>query len=184
MGRVVWHTTMSLDGFIAGPNHAMDWVFRYDDGSAPEVDEQIRATGAVLAGRNTYNVGQQPDQHPDTAEVYAGAWQGPEFVLTHRPPEHGRRRTTFLSCDIRTAVATALAAAGGRDLLVLGANVAQQCVDAGLVTDLMVHIAPVLLGDGVRLFGRPGPMVELAPVSVSRAGQVTILRFLVPAATG
>ncbi|GAB3205379.1 dihydrofolate reductase family protein [Marinactinospora thermotolerans] len=80
MGKVLVHVTMSLDGFIAGPEDAMDWVFA---GLEPNeaADEVMRATGAVLAGRRTYEVGLR-----DAQEIYEGAWEGPQFVLTHRAP--------------------------------------------------------------------------------------------------
>ena len=79
---------MSLDGFIAGPGHEMDWVFEH---TAPGegAEEAMAATGAMLSGRHTYDVGQR-SRRPETSAAYGGAWSGAEFVLTHR----ARRRTT------------------------------------------------------------------------------------------
>jgi dihydrofolate reductase len=180
MGKVLWHTTMSLDGFIAGPDDAMDWVFGYE---APKaiVDEVIETTGSILAGRRSYNVGRKPGQHPEARQAFGGAWTGPEFVLTHEPPDEEEDPTiTFLSGDIRDAVARARAAAGGKNVLIIGANVAQQCIAEGLVDEILIHLAPLLLGDGVRLFGRPGMApTHLETISVTRSGQVTNLRFRV-----
>jgi dihydrofolate reductase len=103
-GTVIVHRTMSLDGFIAGPGDAMEWVFGY---VAPdEFPEMITATGAILAGRRTYEVGQR-DAGKASGEAYGGAWSGPQFVLTHQPPENPPvPALTFLSGDIETAVAT------------------------------------------------------------------------------
>jgi dihydrofolate reductase len=78
----------------------------------------------------------------------------------------------FLSGDVRDAVATALAAADGRDLLVLGANVADQCLEAGRVDEILIHVAPELLGDGVRLFGVPTVRTSLTTLDASASGQV------------
>lgn len=167
---------MSLDGFIAGPNDAMEWVFRYD--SPPEVEDVIRSTGAILAGRRSYDVGREPDQHPAATEAFGGAWSGPEFVLTHNPPDDDPK-ITFLSGDIKAAVDTALKAAGDKNLILLGANVAQQCIDAGLVDEVLIYLLPVLLGDGVRLFHRPGRQIDLEPVDTNQSGQTTILHFKV-----
>ncbi len=179
MGKVLWHVTMSLDGFIAGPGDAMDWVFRYA-GPNPAVDEAIKTTGAVLAGRRSYDVGRRKGQRVEARKIYGGAWTGPVFVLTHQAPERPEDPTiTFLSGDIRRAVSIALGAAEGRNVLVIGANVAQQCINNGLIDEILVHLAPLLLGDGVRLFGRPGLPVDLETTSVTQSGQLTNLRFRV-----
>ncbi|HLZ24044.1 MAG TPA: dihydrofolate reductase family protein [Ktedonobacterales bacterium] len=180
MGKVLWHITMSLDGFIAGPGDAMDWIFSYV-GPNSAVDEVISTTGSVLSGRHSYNVGRRPDQPPEARKVFGGAWSGPVFVLTYDAPRDEEDPTiTFLSGDIRAAIATTLGAAGGKNVVIIGANVARQCVDAGLVDEILVHLAPLLLGDGVRLFGNPGATsVPLEPLSVTQAGQVTNLRFRV-----
>lgn len=177
MGIVRWHTMLSVDGFIAGPDDAMDWAFAYPD-PVPEAEEVIERTGAILCGRRTYDVGRKPGQRQEATEPFGGAWHGPQFVLTHRPPaDEPDPSITFLSGDIETAVRTALAAADRRDLLLLGADVARQCVERDLVDELLVHVAPVLLGAGVRLFTRKGAPVPLSPPEVTTAGVVTTLRF-------
>lgn len=173
MGKILWHVTMSVDGFIAGPGDAMDWVFRHA-GPNPVAEAVSGTIGAVLAGRRGYDASRRSG-----GELYGGAWSGPIFVLTHRPPpDRADPNITFLSGDIRSAVATALEAADGKDVLVAGADVARQCLAEGLVDELLIHVAPLLLGDGVRLFGRPGATpVTLETISVSQAGPVTNLRF-------
>jgi dihydrofolate reductase len=177
MNKVVWHASMSLDGFIAGADHAMDWIFEYP---TPEVAwETMRATGAMLAGRNTYNVGVRDVGKPNGAP-YGGAWSGPVFVLTHQPPAHADPTITFLACDIREAVATGRQAAGDKNLEVLGANVARQCIEAGLLDEVVVHILPVLLGDGVPLYERlDGAPVRLERTEFDTSTQVTAFRFRV-----
>ena len=101
-GKVVVNRAMSLDGFIAGPGHAMDWIFDFLTADAfPEV---MAATGAMLIGRGL----EVPKQMADEERNYEG---GAEFVLTHDPPDEPDPNVTFLTCDIAEAVATALRAA-------------------------------------------------------------------------
>jgi dihydrofolate reductase len=179
MSRVVWHVTMSLDGFIAGPDDAMEWAFEHGGGSAM-ADEVRTTTGAILAGRRWYEVATR--KYGGRGGIYGGAWSGPVFVLTHRPPEAPQDpEITFLSEDVEPAVATARAAAGnGNNLEIFGADVARQCLDAGLLDDVVVHLAPVLLGDGVRLYAVPGgARVDLDRTDLEAAGQTTSLRFRV-----
>jgi dihydrofolate reductase len=178
MGRVVVNRSMSLDGFIAGPGHTMDW-----GGDRPLADfvapddlrEIAAATGAMLIGRRTHEVGKRMRaDEPDGADYPVS---GPFFVLTHEPPDPPDPGVTFLSGDIGEAVATALAAAGGKNLEILGADVAGQCLERGLVDEILVYVMPVLLGDGVP-FSPPGlPRIDLEPVSSTRSRDATILRF-------
>jgi dihydrofolate reductase len=111
-----------------------------------------------------------------------GAWTGPYFVLTHEPPDVAPEwmTGTFIDEDIEAAVARAMAAAGGKNVGILGANLAKQCLDRGLLDEIIIHLAPVLLGDGVRLFEISGGQhVPLEPIQVSRTGPLTDLRFRV-----
>jgi dihydrofolate reductase len=129
-GKVVVNRSMSLDGFIAGPGDAMDWVF---DFVAPdEFPDIAAATGAMLIGRRTYEVGKRGIETASRGKIsgedYGGGWSGPEFVLTHEPPDPPDPEVTFLTGDIGEAVATALDAAGGKNLEILGADVAGQCL--------------------------------------------------------
>jgi dihydrofolate reductase len=178
-GKVVVNRAMSLDGFIAGPGHATDWVFDY---VAPdEFPEIITATGALLAGRRTYEVGKRDRAAAKASgEFYGGAWSGPQFVLTHRPPEDPEdQAVTFLTGDIAAAVTTAREAAGGKNLEILGTDVTGQCLQHGLVDEILVHVLPVLLGGGTP-FSAPGlARTGLEPISTTRSGSVTTLRFRV-----
>ncbi|WP_245623059.1 dihydrofolate reductase family protein [Spirillospora albida] len=103
-GKVVVNRAMSLDGFIAGPGHAMDWIAEYL--TAAEVPEVMAATGAMLVGRGTYEVAKRM---ADQDTPYDG---GAQFVLTHKPPEEPDPTVTFLTCGLEEAVATARSAAG------------------------------------------------------------------------
>jgi dihydrofolate reductase len=138
MGNVFVHTMMSIDGFIAGPNDDMSWVFRHaGDMPSGGVDEVIDRTGALLGGRRVYDVGRRAER-PEMRGLFGGRWSGPQFILTHTPStDETDPSYTFLSGDVRDAVSTALAAADGRDLLVLGANVVDQCLEAGLVDEIL-----------------------------------------------
>jgi dihydrofolate reductase len=181
MTLVRWNTAMSLDGFIAGPDDAMDWVFTYDEPGNPIVGEIIESTGALLVGRNTYDAGQKAGQPKEATEAFGGAWTGPQFVLTHRPPAEPDPAVIFLSGDITEAVATAREAAAGRNVVVLGGLLGRELLEAGLMDDIIVLVAPILLGDGVRLFGSPpaGP-VPLELVTATQVGQITNLHYRVP----
>ena len=180
IGKVVVNRSMSLDGFIAGPGDAMDWIF---DFMAPdEFPEIAAATGAMLIGRRTYEVGKRMSVAGERASASSDEtypFSGPMFVLTHEPPEPPDPEVTFLSGDIGEAVATARSAAGGKDLEILGADVAAQCLRRGLVDEILVYVLPVLLGDGIR-FSAPGVgRIDLEPLSSTRSGAVTVLRFRV-----
>ncbi|WP_410661794.1 dihydrofolate reductase family protein [Amycolatopsis sp. lyj-112] len=170
-GKVVVNRAMSLDGFIAGPGHAMDWIADYlTPDTFPEV---MTATGAMLVGRGTYEVAKRM---ADQDTPYDG---GAQFVLTHEPPEEPDPSVTFLTCGLEEAVATARGAAGGKNLEILGADVAAQCLRHGLVDEILVYVVPVLLGDGVRFTPPSIDRIDLEPFGNIQSGAVTMLRFRV-----
>jgi dihydrofolate reductase len=177
-GKVVVNRTMSVDGFTAGPGDAMDWIFDFIAPIEEEFPEIMAATGAMLIGRRTYEVGKRMAANPsEVTPAYDG---GAEFVLTHEPPDPPDPGVTFLSGDIGEAVTTALRAAGGKNLEILGADVAGQCLRRGLVDEILVYVLPVLLGDGIRFFSSPGlARIDLEPLDSTRSGAVTVLRFRV-----
>jgi dihydrofolate reductase len=177
MGAICHHT-MSLDGFIAGPDDSMDWAFAF--GKATSLaDETMNRIGAILAGRRWYDLAMERWDGVDG--IYGGAYEGPVFVLTHRPPQHSASpRIKFISDGIKGAVATAQAAAGGKDVGIFGASLSRQCLRAGLLDEVVIHLAPVLLGDGIRLFGGEGDRrVDLERISLGEADQLTDLRLRV-----
>jgi dihydrofolate reductase len=128
VGTVIWHVTMSLDGFIAGPNDSMDWVVaQWSDGGentrdidvqrSAVADEVLQAAGAILGGQRWYDVAVR--QFNDYDGIYGGQWKGPVFVLTHRPPDaHHHPAITFISGELTGAVATAQDAAAGKAVIV------------------------------------------------------------------
>ena len=174
-GKVVVNRSMSLDGFIAGPGDAMNWIF---DFVAPdEFPEIAAATGAMLVGRRTADVGDRMEAEKPGSVDYP--FSGPVFVLTHRPPEPPDPDITYLTGDIGEAVATARSAAGGKNLEILGADVAAQCLRRGLVDEILVYVLPVLLGDGVRFSPPSLDRIDLEPFSNTQSGAITMLRFRV-----
>lgn len=172
MAKMLYSATMSLDGFIAGPDGDMSWLTKYL-GPNPTVDALVGDIGALLVGNRTFR---GDDPHRGTAnegKPFGGGWSGPQFVLTHHIPDAPLPGVTFVS-DLDSAVAAAKAAAGDKYVNILGAEVARQCLDAGVLDEILVCVAPVLLGDGVRLFNRPGAAsVKLERHSLTQAPQAT-----------
>jgi dihydrofolate reductase len=187
MGAVVLHVTMSLDGFIAGPDVGVEnpmgvgglrlheWLFNSD---ASETDSKIlkehfAAVGAVVLGRRTFDVG--VDIWKDTP------YPVPSFVVTHR----GRDELTmnsgtfmFVTEGVESAIHQAKAAAGAKHVTLMGADVAQQAISAGLLDEIHLQLAPVLLGAGRRLFEHLGTEhIELERTAVTASPYVTHLRF-------
>src|SRR3954451_22683585 len=177
MGKLLWHTMSSLDGVIAGPGDDMSWIFDIDAGTNETAGEIVRSTGALLVGRRTQDV-----EDRNQPGFYGGAFRGPFFVLRHDPPADPPvvKGVTgqFLDVGIDEAVRVAKEAADGGDVVVLGANLARQCLEAGLLDEIIVHVAPVLVGDGVRLFERSGgEPVRLESISSEVEGETTVLRY-------
>ncbi|GAB3797094.1 dihydrofolate reductase family protein [Micromonospora zhanjiangensis] len=166
MGKLLYSVTMSLDGFIAGPGGDMSWLTEHL-GPNPMVDDLIGRIGALLVGNRTFG-GDDPYKGVEEREgkAFGGGWEGPQFVLTHHP-RPASADITFVD-DLAEAVTAAKAAAGDKYVNVLGADVARQCLAAGLLDEILTLVAPVLLGDGVRLFDHPGGSnVKLEQLSVS-----------------
>jgi len=154
MGIVEVTLAMSLDGLITGPDPTAEHPLGvYGDdiirpgGERWMVDESIANTGAVVAGRTVYDhTGGWGDEPP---------FRMPVFVPTHRmlPPRVAGATTFTFVPDVHAAVAAAREAAGGKNVLIMGgAATANQAIRAGLVDELNLHIEPVLLGAGARLF--------------------------------
>jgi dihydrofolate reductase len=178
MAKMLYSATMSLDGFITGPRGDMSWLSGYL-GPNPTVDEVVGRIGALLVGRRTFG-GDDPYRGTDKeGKPFGGAWSGPQFVLTHHAPDTPVPGVTFVT-DLDSGVAAAKAAAGDRYVNVLGADTARQCLDAGMLDEILVCVAPVMLGGGVRLFERPdGTEVKLERLSLSQAPKATNLWFRV-----
>jgi dihydrofolate reductase len=174
--------TVSLDGFVADVDGSVSRL--YPDFAelrgSDYLDALIAETGAVLMGRRTFAMA-DPDSYVGDYE-----FQVPIFVVTHEPPGVAPKQDehltfTFVTDGVESAAAQANAAAGGRDVQVVGGpNVIRQLLAAGLVDVLGVDVMPVLLGSGLRLFDGPGlDHVRLEKNDVREVGARTSFRFRV-----
>ena len=152
-GRVLMHSLISVDGFVAGPGHDMTFMERTTVGDGLH-QEYVEALGAILAGRNGL------DSTGGDFRPYNGAWKGPIFVLTHHPEDAPAvDGVTMLSCPVEEALRIAVEAAAGKNVEVFSPNISAQLLERGLIDEVIVHIAPVLLGDGIRLYEAHGGRV-------------------------
>jgi dihydrofolate reductase len=184
MGKVVLGMTISLDGFINDRNGSVAAL--YPDlaawGETEQGKESIQNTGAVVMGRNSYGMAEDPDWFVGNYE-----YQVPIFVLTHEPPAKHPKESedltfTFVTDGIESAIRQAKAAAGNKEVNVIGAaSTAQQCLKAGLADELHVDIMPVLLGAGLRPFeGIEAEQVQLERIDVAALpGGRTHIKFRV-----
>ena len=196
MSRVTCDLTISLDGFLAGPNQSMAeplgeggkllprWMFEEAEANAAEL-EGILAAGAFIMGRNMF-----AGPGPGAWDVGWRGWWGeeppyhaPVFVLTHHQREplemQGGTTFNFVTAGIEAALDQARNAAGGKDIAVAGgAQTVQQFLSAGLIDELRLHIAPVVLGAGERLFDGVANLT-LEPTEVRGSSLVTHVRYRV-----
>jgi dihydrofolate reductase len=179
MGNVLLDMAISLDGFIVGPNnedHGLyDWYFAPSENSALVKDELISGIGAMIMGRRTF--GLEPDGFDTPYKI-------PHFVLSHTAQDTISRDGTqfiFVTDGIERALALAQAAAGDKLVCVAGgAQTAQQFIRAGLLDEIQLHLVPIMLGEGLRLFDQIGAQhVELERTRVIEGDGVTHLRFRV-----
>ena len=169
MAKLLYSATMSLDGFIAGAGGDMSWLAAHLRSIDVDVDALVDTIGSLLVGRRTFG-GDDPNRGTDAEGPFGGRFHGTAVVLTHEPPAEPVPGTRFAT-DLTTAVEWAQEAAGDRYVNVLGANVAEQCLEAGLLDEVLVYVAPVLLGDGTRLFEHAGGSeVRLEPMDPGAAG--------------
>jgi len=178
MGKTLYSVTMSLDGFIAGPGGDMSWLTAYL-GPNPTADKLIGEIGALLVGNRTFG-GDDPHKGTDSeGKAFGGGWSGPQFVLTHHIPDTPVPGITFVG-DLGGGVTAAKAAAGEKYVNILGADIARQCLEAGILDEILVFVAPVLLGDGVRLFDHPGGTnIRLERIELTHVPHATSMRFRV-----
>jgi len=213
VGKVVVDISMSLDGFVAGPNPTLEeplgekgeelheWVVRtnywrerhgLEGGEEDEDSEVIReassSVGASVMGRKMFSGGSGPWESDPRSIGWWGdepPFHTPVFVLTHhaREPEEMEGGTTFffVTDGIEAAIEQARAAAGeGNVAIGGGANAIQQALAAGLVDELQVHVAPILLGGGTRLFGEGADPIRLEATRVLASPRATHVKFDVP----
>ena len=155
MSKVILGITISLDGFVNDRTGSVAALYPdlADWRETSLGKESVQNTGAVVMGRNSYAMSEDPDWFAGNYE-----YQVPIFVLTHNPPEKMPKQTdeltfTFVTDGIESAIRQAKAAAGDRDVNIIGApSTARQCLEAGLADELHIDVMPVLLGEGSRLF--------------------------------
>jgi dihydrofolate reductase len=170
MGKVTTQFTMSLDGFIAGSNDEVDrifkWygsgdvdfpvegsdmVFKVSQASADYLSEEWGQLGAIVTGRRDFDV--------------SNAWGG---------------ETVFVTDGVESAIAQAREAAGDKNVSVGGTTIVQQCLKLGLIDEIRLDMAPVLLGEGIRLFDKLGPEpIELEQIGVIEGTGVTHVKYRV-----
>lgn len=202
MTKLIVELSISLDGFVAGPNDGpdnplgdggqrlFDWyqsgdtglalpgtdmTFRVHRTSAEFLREHWSTYGSGIAGRRTFDIAKAWGGQPPV--------DGPMFIVTHQPPQEwmdSGSPYTFITDGVESAVRQAVAAANGRNVTISTASVAQQCLNAGLLDEIHLDLAPVLLGGGVRLFDhlQTAP-VELEQIRVVETPDVTHLHYRV-----
>jgi len=191
MGKVVTNLSMSLDGFIAGPNDDVQQVFAWmmsgdtaipvqggrmvlkvSAQSAEAIEEALRTTGAMLAGRRMFDIARAWGGNPPHA---------PCFIVTHTVAQDWVKQGspfTFVTDGVESAIRQAKQAAGDKNVAVATASLTQQCLKAGLLDEIHIDLAPVLLGEGIRLFEHLGAEpIELERIQVIEAPGVTHLGF-------
>ena len=170
MSKLLYSATMSLDGYIAGPGGDMSWLSEHLGSQDVDIDALLADIGALLIGKRTFT-GDDPNKGTDSEGPFGGRWSGPSIVLTHEPPEQAAEPDVIYATDLAGAVVAAKEAAAGKYVNVLGADVARQCLEAGELDEILVLIAPVLLGDGTPLFHREhGPRVALEALDPGDTG--------------
>ena len=211
MGKLTFDISMSLDGYVAGPNprpeaplgdggeRLHEWIlglaaWRESHGltggernaDSDVIEEQIANKGAVVMGRGMFG-----GEGPWGDEPWDGWWgdtppfHAPVFILTHHAREpvakQGGTTFNFVTDGIESALEQAKEAAGGKDVtLGGGANVAQKYLRAGLVDEMQIHLVPLFLGGGVRLFDHLGAdQAEMECTRVIESPAVTHLRYRV-----
>lgn len=165
MARLIFSATCSLDGYMAGPDGDMSWLTEHLQDPNPHADRLLAGTGALLVGRRTFD-GDDPNRDTEREGAFGGQYDGPVVVLTHRPPEDSPAGVTFAT-NLDTAVGVATEAAGDSAYVnVLGGDVGRQCLQAGLLDEILVFFAPVLLGGGTPMFAPTGGQrIDLRPTT-------------------
>jgi dihydrofolate reductase len=213
MAQLTCDISMSLDGFVAGPNQTLEdplgkngmrlheWVFGLasfrerhgGEGGETNADDEVvkeglNATGAVVMGRRMFSGGAGPWADDPNADGWWGdepPFRVPVFILTHHPREteikEGGTSFTFVTDGIEAALEQAKTAADDKNVLLAGgATVVQQYLKAGLLDEIQIHVAPVLLGGGVSLFGSLGiDPIGLEATRVIESPSVTHLKYQV-----
>jgi dihydrofolate reductase len=178
MGKVVFGMTMSLDGFVADPTGDVSSLYpdMLEWRQTETAREIMESTGAVVMGRHSYDMAGGGDWSDYEFRV-------PIFVLTHHPPDMPARGRdfTFVTDGVESAIRQARAAAGDKDVTVVGGvDTGRQLLRMGLIDEIQIDIMPILLGDGLKLFERrQTEPIQLEHIKVRESGVRTELRFRV-----
>ncbi len=195
--RVTCNISISVDGFVAGPRQSREnpigeggirlheWHFEPQGDDQAVIDEWQQAPGAYIMGRNMFGPGRG-----EWDLDWKGWWgddppyRAPVFVLTHYPrealPREGGTTFHFVTDGIHAALDRAKAAAGDKNVEIAGgANTVNAYLQAGAIDELHLHVAPVLLGEGERLFDGVSPALRLTPVRVSGSSGATHIKYRV-----
>jgi len=191
MTKVIFDISMSLDGFVTASNvrpeeplgdgglRLHEWAFGEDERNRELLEEAVNFVGAVIAGRRTYDL----SVVSWGSDGPAGPARVPVFVVTHVEPEDVPEGGVyaFVTDGIESALGQAKAAAGEKDVAVMGgAEVGQRYIRAGLVDEISIHLVPVLFGGGTRMFEHlGGGHVRLETAEVIETPEATHLRFRV-----
>ncbi|MEJ2600803.1 MAG: dihydrofolate reductase family protein [Anaerolineales bacterium] len=194
MYKVVADISMSLDGFVTGPNPDLEhglgvggevlhtWAFSGDGVDSKVLREGTESTGAVVMGRNLFDFVDGPNGWSEQVGYGAGLAAMPKlFVVTHEPPEsvHLERDITFVTAGPEAAIHLAQEVAGDKDVVVMGGgNLIRQVLVAGLADELRIHLAPVALGGGTPLF-EGGERLHLNQEAVQVSPDATHLTYRV-----
>jgi dihydrofolate reductase len=201
MGKVCTELSVSLDGFVAGPNDGpelplgkggealfrwyssgdtplplpgTDMVFHISRISADLLRDEWSSVGAMVAGRRMFDIANAWGGNPPGG--------GPCFIVTHTPPQEWLKEGSpfiFVTDGVESAIRQARQAAGDKNIGVSSASIMQQCLKAGLLDEIHINLVPVLLGGGVRLFGDLAAPIELERMRVVETPDVTHIFFRV-----
>src|SRR5690242_10504130 len=189
MGRVVCDMSVSLDGYVTGPNDSRDNPFgdgggtlhswfsaAATDADRKVLDDSVSATGAIVMGRRSFEKNEGDGGWGDGGPL----GDTPCFVVTHNPPEGAYAPVfTFVSDGVAGAIEQAKAVGGEKAVALFGATVMQQALPLGLVDELWLHVVPVLIGGGTPLFATLGEAIGLERTDVVATPGATHLRFTV-----
>jgi dihydrofolate reductase len=198
MAKIVADISASLDGYVTGPDASPSlglgrggepihtWVFSGDPVDRAMLDEQMESTGAVVMGPRLFDVVDGPDGWDDSMGYGAGENQAsagpPIFVATHRPPSTWRLGPRFsFAPSLRDAVEAARAAAGDKDVIIMGGgDVVRQAVVERIADELVIHLSPIVVGSGTPLFvAADGEPLPLRQTDVKVSPHATHLRYAI-----
>lgn len=178
MAKVIIHATGTLDGYMADAQGGMEWTadVKAVDKDMKLVGNVVEEIGAIVGGAN------KTQTIEETGVPYGGMLKVPVYLMTHSahdPIEKDGVTYTFVVDDITEAVEAAKKDAGDKSVSLLGGSISRQCLKLGLVDEIQLHVVPVLLGEGISLFGGLGKRINLERIETAAYADETHLRFRV-----